>query len=110
MPDTLGFDPFGIKVAITDFGFDRFVTLKLIRLAYALLLSLIGLAWLVVMVLAASFLGPTAALLSVLVGAVVVAAAVIVLRVWCETIAVIFQIGEGTRILAEQNKMISAPK
>jgi hypothetical protein len=98
----------GFFATLFDFSFTSFVTLKFLRVIYAIAVVAIGLATLVwmgiigsqggILVLVALVLGPLAGLLYL-----------ISVRVGFEVIAVLFRIGENTSVLAGQSSAPPSP-
>ncbi len=95
-----GNDSAGLS-ALLDFGFTRFITLKVIKVLYVLYLLLIVLAWLVISVGAMFSQGFLAGLGMLIVGSILVLLYAIVIRVGLELVVVIFRIGENTSKLVE---------
>lgn len=88
----------GFFGSLFDFSFRHFVTLKFIKVIYAILFTLIVLATLIFMISAINSGGP-----GIIIGIIVAPAAgllyLIFLRISLEVIAVLFRIGENTSTL-----------
>lgn len=87
-------------LALLDIGFNRFLTLSVIKVLYILGLALIALSW-VAVVIGAFASGILAGIGAMVVGAFVALLYMIFFRVWLELIVVIFRIGENTSKLVE---------
>lgn len=86
--------------ALLDLGFERFVTLSVIKVVYVLGMAVIGLVY-VGVVIAAFTQGFLAAIGAIVVGGLYVLLNLIFLRMWLELIVVMFRIGENTSKLVE---------
>lgn len=96
----LGARDSGLAAGMMDFGFNRFITLGVIKILYVLGLVAIVLGWLIAFV-GAFAQGAGAVLFVMIVGSVVAVLYAIFLRVWLELIVVIFRIGENTSKLVQ---------
>ena len=91
----------GGLIGMLDLGFNKFITLKAIKVLYVLGLVLIVLGWLGFSLV--TMLGSFVAGLGVFIGgALAVVVYGILFRIQLELIAVIFKIGENTTKLVEQ--------
>ena len=106
MDDHKGF--FG---ALFDFTFTDFITTKIIKLLYILLLIAAGIGTLIAIVSTFGCCGTGWGLLTLLIlaplGFIV---AVICIRVYMEIIIVLFRIAENTTIIAESHKSKTPPE
>lgn len=81
--------------ALLDFGFNRFITLSVIKIVYILGMVIIALAWLFT-VITAFTQGVLEGLGMLLLGTLIAILYLIFFRIWLELIVVIFRIGENT--------------
>jgi hypothetical protein len=89
--------------ALLDFGFQKFITLSVIKVLYVLGIAAIGLALIAALITA--FTQGGAATLAVLIIAPLFALVYLIfLRVWLELVVVIFKIGEHTGKLVQQGE------
>ncbi len=91
-------------IGFLDFGFTKFVTLKAIKVLYALGLVLLVLGWLG-FTLVTMFQNFFAGLGIFFVGAIAVVVYGLLFRIQLELIAVIFRIGENTSKLVQMGEM-----
>lgn len=93
----------GFFGALFDLSFSEFITTRLIKILYVLLLVVIGIAYLVAIIggFADSFLQ---GLLVIIIGAFVAVIYVIMARVWMELIIVLFRIAENTTELVKMKR------
>jgi uncharacterized protein DUF4282 len=89
----------GFFAALFDFGFTSFITLKFLKVIYAILVTLILLTGLVFFVAALARGGATA-VLAIIGVPLVTLLYLIIARVYMEIIALFFRIGENTSIIA----------
>ncbi|MFN7019724.1 MAG: DUF4282 domain-containing protein [Phycisphaerales bacterium] len=82
--------------ALLDFGFNHFVTLKVIKVLYALGLCLIVLVWLGAIGSALLSKNIPGVLGAVVIGGGAALVYAIFFRIWLEIIVVVFRIGENT--------------
>lgn len=94
----------GGLIEFLDFGFTKFITLKAIKVLYALGLVLIVLGWLGFSLITV-FNSFVAGLGVFFLGAIAVVIYVILLRIQLELIAVVFRIGENTTKLVQQGEL-----
>ncbi len=87
--------------ALLDFGFQRFVTLSVIKVLYVLGIGMIALT-LVVALIGAFTQGGMAALAVLVIGPLIGLVWLIFLRVWLELVVVIFRLWENTSRLVQQ--------
>ncbi len=87
--------------ALLDLGFERFITLSVIKVVYILGMAVIGLVYLG-MIIASFTQGVMAAIGAIIVGALVAVLYLIFFRIWLELIVVMFRIGENTSKLVQQ--------
>ncbi|MCA9935646.1 MAG: DUF4282 domain-containing protein [Ardenticatenaceae bacterium] len=101
-------DPKGFFAALLDFSFSEFITTKLVKILYGLLLIIIAIAFLGGMVSAVVSIfsrGGFLRGLGLLCGTPIIALIYIIMaRAWTELIIVIFRIAENTTELAEQGR------
>ena len=93
----------GFFAALFDLSFSEFITTKLIKVLYILLLVLIAIGYVVAVItgFADSF---GQGLLMLVVGAIGAFLYVILARVWMEIIIVLFRIAENTSEIAQQGR------
>lgn len=92
-------------IEFLDFGFTKFITLKAIKILYALGLILLVLAWLGLS-LAAMVSGEiVVGIVVLLFGPIGVVVYALLFRIQLELIAVIFRIGENTTKLVQMGEM-----
>ena len=89
----------GLFAGLFDFGFTAFITLKFLRVIYAILMVLIVLGGLFFFLALASR-GAAAILLALIVVPLVTLLYLIFARISMELIALLFRIGENTSIMA----------
>jgi hypothetical protein len=89
----------GFFGALFDFGFTSFITLRFLKVIYAVLVGLILLAGVLFFIVAASR-GGAGALLGVVLVPVVTLLYLVIARVYMEIIALFFRIGENTSVMA----------
>ena len=101
-------DPKSFATALLDFSFSEFITTKLIKIMYGILLILIGLAFiggiisaLIAMFSGGGFLRGLGLLCATPIIAILY---VIMARAWTELIIVLFRIAENTTELVEQGR------
>ena len=94
--------------ALLDFGFEKFVTLSVIKVVYVLGMGMIALMWLAALV-SAFTQGGLAALVVLVVGPVIALVYLIFFRIWLELVVVIFRIGENTTKLVTQKETTVPP-
>lgn len=94
----------GFLGALFDLSFSEFVTVKLIKFIYVLLLVLIAIGY-VVGVIAGFADSAGQGLLMLIVGAVGAFIAVIFARVYMEILIVLFRIAENSTELVRQNRL-----
>lgn len=104
MPQTHSAD--GVVAALFDFSFTTFVTLKLVRAAYILVVVAAGLVALLLMV-AGLGRGAIVALGSIVVAALGFVFAITLARIGLEAAAVFFHFGDHTAEVAEQAAQIA---
>jgi hypothetical protein len=93
----------GFVGALFDLSFSEFITTKLIKILYVLLLILIGIGYLVAII--AGFAdGFLRGLLAIITGGIGAAISVIMARVWMELIIVLFRIAENTTELVRMKR------
>lgn len=90
----------GFLTGLFDFSFTTFITLKFLRVIYAVLLVLILLTGLVFLVAGLSEGGATA-VLSLLFVPVFTLLYLVLARIYLELVALLFRIGENTSIMAQ---------
>ncbi len=95
-------------MALFDLGFQRFITLSIIKIVYAIGLGLIVLA-LVVSIIMGFIGGVMSGLLALIVGPIVALLYMVFFRMWLELVVVMFRIGENTSKLADKLAGGSAP-
>jgi hypothetical protein len=90
----------GLIAGLTDFGFNRFITLSVMKVLYMLGIALIGLMWLggVITFFSLGVGMGLAGLVGVTIAAMVY---LIFFRVWMELIVVLFRIGDNTSKLVQ---------
>jgi hypothetical protein len=98
----------GFFATLFDFSFTSFVTLKFLRVIYAIAVVAIGLATLVWMGIIGSQ-GGIFVLLALVAGPLAGLLYLISVRVTFEVIAVLFRIGENTAVLAGQSSAPPSP-
>lgn len=86
-----------------DFSFDRFVTTKIIKILYGLLILLAGLGALVVIV-AAFNEGVGVGIFALIASPIIFGLYVIAGRVWLELVIVIFRIAENVAEIAKKHE------
>lgn len=89
----------GLIAGLFDFGFTSFITLKFLRVIYTCLVVLICLGG-AVLLLAGLSRGGFGALLGLVVVPLLTLLYLVFARVWMETIALFFRIGENTTAMA----------
>jgi hypothetical protein len=89
----------GFFAALFDFGFTSFITLKFLKVIYAILVGLILFAGVIFLIAALSRGGATA-ILGIIGVPLVTLLYLIIARVYMEIIALFFRIGENTSIMA----------
>ncbi len=89
--------------ALLDFGFQKFITLSVIRVLYLLGIAAIALG-LVVALMGAFLQGGWQALAVLVIAPLFALVYLIFLRVWLELVVVIFKIGENTGKLVQQGE------
>ena len=98
----------GFFGALFDMSFSEFITTKLIKVLYVLLLCLIGIGLVVGVLSGLSTMfrrgGLLAGLVTVIVVPVVALILVIGARMWMETIIVLFRIAENTSDIAKGSR------
>ncbi|MBU1706638.1 DUF4282 domain-containing protein [bacterium] len=102
--------PKGFFGALFDFTFTDFITTKIIKLLYILLLIAVGVGALVAIVTAfgiSAWLGLLTLLILAPLGFVI---GVICIRVYMEIIIVLFRIAENTNIIAQSHQSKTPPE
>lgn len=94
--------------ALLDFGFNRFITLSVIKILYILGLLLLVLIWLV-FVIGSFTQGALEGLVALVVGSVGALLYAIFWRIWLELIVVVFRIGENTTKIAQGTGGVQGP-
>ncbi len=89
----------GFFAALFDFGFTSFITLKFIRVIYTVLVIAACIVGLVVFAGLANR-GGVGVLLGLIFGPLVTLLYLVFARIWMETIALFFRIGENTTVMA----------
>jgi hypothetical protein len=90
--------------ALFDLSFSEFITTRLVKILYVLLIALVAIGY-VVAVFGALLSGEIGqALLMLIVGAVVALIYIIMARVWMELIIVIFRIAENTSEMVKMKR------
>ncbi len=101
-------DPKGFFAALLDFSFSEFITTKLVKILYVLLLIIIALFFLGgigTAVVSIFSRGGFARGLGLLCGTPIITLIYVILaRAWTELIIVVFRIAENTTELAEQGR------
>ena len=87
--------------ALLDFGFNKFITLSIIKILYVLYLVVIVLGWLGFTLATMFGQGILPGIGVFIVGSIVVLLYAILIRVGLELIVVVFRIGENTSKLVE---------
>ncbi len=100
-PATTSMQNAGGLGALLDFGFNKFITLSIIKILYILYLVVFILGWLGVTLTTMFGQGFLPGIGVFVVGAIVVVLYAILIRVGLELIVVIFRIGENTSKLVE---------
>lgn len=90
----------GGLAALFDFGFNRFITLSVVKVLYMLGMALIVLVSLA-MIISAFSTGVLAGLGAIVLAPILALIYLIMLRIWLELVVVIFRIGENTTKLVE---------
>ncbi len=92
----------GTVEALLDLSFTKFITIRIVKLLYVLILGLIGLGWIIgVIVLAGQFgLVSFSGFLMLIALTLLLVVEVIFARVALELIVVLFRIGENTTVIA----------
>ncbi len=93
----------GVFGGLLDFSFSTFITIRIVKVLYILMLALIALGWLF-MVIGAFSRGPVAGLGALILGTLGAIIYVIFARISLEMIVVIFRIGENTSIIAQSKR------
>lgn len=98
----------GMLSELFDLSFSNFITIKVIKFIYAvgIVLAALGALALVVAGLKAGFLS---GLVSLLLAPVVFLVYVLLARIWCEFVIVVFRIAENTRRIADASESDSSP-
>ncbi len=105
MEQTKGF--FG---ALFDFTFTEFITSKMIRLLYILLIIAVGIGTIVFIVGAFAKSAALGALTLLVLGPIAFIVGVICIRIYMEIIIVLFRIAENTTIIAKSHKSETPPE
>lgn len=92
----------GFFSGLFDFGFTSFITLRFMKVIYAILVVLILLAGAIFLIggLSALVNGEASGLLLLIVAPLVTLLYLVMARIWMEMIALFFRIGENTSIMA----------
>jgi len=90
--------------AALDLGFTRFVTTAIVRWLWILFLILAPLGYLVAVVIALVTRGVGAGVVTILVGAAALILYTLLIRIWLETVAVLFRIAEYLRDMSQGQK------
>jgi hypothetical protein len=91
-----------------DFGFTSFVTLKFLRVIYTILVVAICLMG-VVFLIAGFAQGGISAFLALILAPLMTLLYLVFARIWMETIALFFRIGENTSVMAAALTQQQAP-
>ena len=96
-------DPKGFLGSVFDFSFTHFVTTKIIKVIFIILMVFAGLAALAFMAMGFKQ-GTGMGFIFLLLAPVIFFIYVLFARIWCEIIIVLFRIAENTGRIPEQSK------
>jgi hypothetical protein len=102
--------PKGFFGALFDFTFTDFITSKMIRLLYILLIIAAGIGTIIIIVAAFAKSAAFGALTLLILGPIAFLVGVICIRVYMEIIIVLFRIAENTNIIAKSHQSKTPPE
>ena len=102
--------PKGFFGALFDFTFTDFITSKMIRLLYIILIIAAGIGTVIFIVGAFTKSAALGALTLLILGPIAFLLGVICIRIYMEIIIVLFRIAENTTIIAQSHKSETPPE